>query len=353
MIGWFQGAIMRVAVCLALAFVPAISSSSPAAAQEFGIAAKKPVVAAACKLCPWGTVADVLKEALKAHGYDLQICYTCSRVNNPRYVTRDMKPPQSDTEGSPPPPKGPIDFGITAGYYVRDAYQGILEYAGDKPRNNLRLIARVEIPNYAVIAVKASSGITDLHQIKEKHLPVRIITTESAGNLPILKYYGITRSELESWGGSFVRFVGTMPEDPDAFDVIIASAIYLGGAPEVRPYYLITARNDMRFLPMPEDLRQIMVKEAGMELVDMPTALFRGVDHPIPTVGTSARVVYGLNTMPDDFTYTIAQALDERHDLMRWVHMPLSYDPKTVTQLPPVPLHPGAARYYREVGYLK
>jgi TRAP-type uncharacterized transport system substrate-binding protein len=109
----------------------------------------------------------------------------------------------------------------------------------------------------------------------------------------------------------------------------------------------------MRFLPMPEDLRDIMVKEVNMEKVDMPTALFRGVDHPIPTVGTSARVVYGLDTLPADFTYTIAQALDERHDLMRLVHMPLSYDPHTVTQLPPVPLHPGAERYYRQVGYLK
>jgi uncharacterized protein len=343
----------RIVFCAAVVVVAVIAGSGSAPAQELGLAAKKPIVAAACKLCPWGTIADVLKQALKAHGYDLQICYTCSRVNNPRYVTGDMKPPQSDTEGSPPPPNGPIDFGITTGYFVRDAYLGELEYAGDPPRKNLRLIARVEIPNYAVIAVKASSGITDLHQIKDKHLPVRIITTESAANLPILRYYGITRKELESWGGSFVRFVGTMPEDPDNFDVIIASAVYLGGAPEVRPYYLITARHDMRFLPMPQDLRETMVKEAGMELVDMPTALFRGVDMPVPTVGTSARVVYGLDTLPPDFAFTVAQALDERHDLMRWVHMPLSYDPKTVTQLPPVPLHPGAERYYREVGYLK
>jgi TRAP transporter TAXI family solute receptor len=353
MIGDFNRALLRVAFCAAFIAIAAFASNGPAASQELGLAAKKPIVAAACKLCPWGTVADVLKEALKPHGYDLQICYTCSRVNNPRYVTGDMKPPRSDTEGSPPPPDGPIDFGITAGYYVRDAYLGTLEYAGDAPRQNLRLIARVEIPNYAVIAVKASSGITDLHQIKDKHLPVRIITTENSGNLPILKYYGITRKELESWGGSFVPFVGTMPEDPDNFDVIIASAIYLGGAPEVRPYYLITARHDMRFLPMPEDLRDIMVKEVNMERVNMPTALFRGVDKPVPTVGTSARVVYGRHTLPADFAYTVAQALDERHDLMRWVHMPMSYDPRTVTQLPPVPLHPGAERYYREVGYLK
>lgn len=63
-------------VALLLAF--AVAGSGPSVAEELGLAVKKPVVAAACKLCPWGAIADVLKEALKPQGYDLQICYTCS-----------------------------------------------------------------------------------------------------------------------------------------------------------------------------------------------------------------------------------------------------------------------------------
>src|ERR1700726_812231 len=85
----------------------ALGGAAPSAAQELGLAAKKPVVAAACKLCPWGAIADVLKQALKP-GYDLQICYTCSRGNNPRYVVGTMVPPQTDPEGSPPPPAHPV-----------------------------------------------------------------------------------------------------------------------------------------------------------------------------------------------------------------------------------------------------
>ena len=338
---------------LGLFFALVLGGMGPSHAEDVGLAVKKPVVAASCKLCPWGTIADILKEALKPYGYDLQICYTCSRGNNPRIVAGDVKPPPTDSEGSPPPPNGPIDFGISTGTNVTWAYQGIHDYARDGPRRNFRLIARFDIPNYAVIAVKSSSGITDLHQIKQKRLPVRIITAETTANLPILRYYGITRKELESWGGSYVPFIGTMPQDPDAFDVIIVSAIYLGGAPEVRPYYLITARHDLRFLPMPQDLRETMVREVDMQLVNIPTALFRGVDAPVPSVGTSARAVYAREELPADFVYTIAKALDERRDLMRWVHMPLAYDEHTVTKLPPLPLHSGAERYYREAGYLK
>jgi TRAP transporter TAXI family solute receptor len=338
---------------LALVLSFTVSGFGPSAAEELGVAAKKPVVAAACKLCPWGAIADVLKESLKPAGYDLQICYTCSRGNNPRYVVGTMRPPQTDPEGSPPPPDHPIEFGITSGSSVQWMYEGTHDYAKDGGHKELRLIARVDVANYAVIMVKASTGITDLRQIKEKRLPVRIITTESTGNMPILKYYGITRKELESWGGSYVHFVGTLPEDPDAFDVVIMNNLYLGGAPEMRPYYLITAKNDMRFLPMPQDLREQMVKETGGELVNIPTALFRGVDAPVPSVGTSARAIYAKADFSADFAYTIAKSLNEHRDLFRWTHVPFTYDGRLVTKLPPVPVHPGAERYYREVGYLK
>jgi hypothetical protein len=232
-------------------------------------------------------------------------------------------------------------------------YEGSHDYARDGGHKELRLIARVDVANYAVMMVKASTGITDLRQIKERRLPVRIITTESAGNMPILKYYGITRKELESWGGAFVHFVGTLPEDPDAFDVVIMNNLYLGGAPEMRPYYLITAKYDMRFLPMPQDLRESMAKDVGGELVNIPTALFRGVDAPVPSVGTSSRAIYAKADFSADFAYTIAQSLDQHRDLFRWTHVPFTYDSRLVTRLPPVPLHPGAERYYREAGYLK
>jgi len=338
-------------VALLLAF--AVAGSGPSVAEELGLAVKKPVVAAACKLCPWGAIADVLKEALKPQGYDLQICYTCSRGNNPRYVVGTMTPPQTDPEGSPPPPNHPIEFGITSGSSVQWMYEGSHDYAKDGGHKELRLIARVDVANYAVMMVKASTGITDLRQIKEKRLPVRVITTESTGNMPILKYYGITKKELESWGGSYVHFVGTLPEDPDAFDVVIMNNLYLGGAPEMRPYYLITAKYDMRFLPMPQDLRENMVKDVGGQRVNIPTALFRGVNAPVPSVGTSARAVYANQDLSADFAYTIAKSLDENRELFRWTHVPFTYDSRLVTKLSPVPLHSGASRYYREVGYLK
>src|SRR5262245_15659962 len=101
---------------LAFNLVAAVGSAPPAAAQQNGLAAKRPIVAAACIDCPWGTVANVLKIALQPYGYELQICYTCERSNNPRIVTGEVKMPPTDPENSPPPPAGAaVDFGISSG----------------------------------------------------------------------------------------------------------------------------------------------------------------------------------------------------------------------------------------------
>ena len=59
--------------------------------------------------------------------------------------------------------------------------------------------------------------------------------------------------------------------------------------------------------------------------------------------------------MPDDFAYTLAKALDEHQDLFQWANsgMNFSYNWRTVWKAFDVPLHPGAAKYYRERGYMK
>src|ERR1044071_6646047 len=135
-------AAFRLAFGVALMLALAAAGAAPSSAEDLGLAAKKPVVAAACKLCPWGAIADGLKEALKPQGYDLQICHTCSCSNNPRYVVGTMKPPQTDPEGSPPPPNHPIEFGITSGSSVRWMYEGSHDYA--QPSNRIRHHVGVE-----------------------------------------------------------------------------------------------------------------------------------------------------------------------------------------------------------------
>ncbi len=85
----------------------------------------------------------------------------------------------------------------------------------------------------------------------------------------------------------------------------------------------------------------------------IPMGYMRGVDRRIPTVTRDRHVIYVRDDAPDTFTYTLAKALDEHQDLFHTLGQPYWYDPRVVATTDVIPLHPGAAKYYKERGYLK
>jgi uncharacterized protein len=325
-------------------------------AAQYGVAAKRPVLQAACQYCPWGALGDVVKKAMSFYGYDVQICYACSGDDGARIVSKRLLPPEvSDrqfAEGTGLQPRAPIDFGVTNSEYVQRAYEGKENYQKDGPLTNLRSIARIESPAYLMIAVARSSGITDLHQIAEKKMPVRIMAGVAGGlgNIDVvLKYYGFTRQDVVSWGGKILN--GNALLRNTDFDLILGVGV-LANYPEGGMWYEMTQKKDLVFFPVPEPLRQKLAKENGGVLVDLPFRYMVGVgDGPIPSVGFSGTAVYGRDDLPDAFVYDLAKALDVKRDLIRWTNQPFSYDPMTVANGGGVPLHPGAAKYYRERGY--
>jgi TRAP-type uncharacterized transport system substrate-binding protein len=106
-------------------------------------------------------------------------------------------------------------------------------------------------------------------------------------------------------------------------------------------------------LPLPDALRDRLVKEMGYVRVDLPVHYFRGVRTPVATAGRSGQSIIMRDDAPDWFAYDVAKAVDAHKGRLKWFIRPYSYDPQAVWKAIDVPLHPGAERYYREVGYMK
>jgi uncharacterized protein len=344
------GSVLRVT----LAIVVALGIAAAAGAQQTGIAVKKPVFGGACKDCPWGAMAEIVQSAMQPYGYDVRVCYTCSGLDAPRIVAGAKRGPAPGPRARTAiaPPDGPVDFGATAVHFLWEAYQGTGKYASDPPMKQLRLLANIQDPLWLVVAAKKGSGITDLRQIKEKKLPVRILgNLEASYSDAVLAYYGITPKELESWGGRMVR---TAPEGGPRVeaDVIITEASR-GLPPEFSLMHEISQAMDLVYLDLPADLLADMAKRFDLERHDIPVGFLRGVDRRIPTVARSGTVVYTRADVSDAFAYAVAKALDEQQGLFAWSNNTFSYNRYTVWKAFGVPLHPGAARYYKERGYLK
>jgi TRAP-type uncharacterized transport system substrate-binding protein len=322
-----------------------------------GIAAKKPVYAGGCKACPFGELGYVTKEALAFYGYDVHVCTTCATS----LAATDMSLKETKQQAEPDPYSSfrllientpPVVPDISTGNDV--LMSRLLHGEGDSPgsipsiKSNLRLIVALNTPTWYVVAVRRSLGITSLTQLKNR----RDIWIYGGANSPVLKYYGLTREMLQKNGGGFVS--GSDREHRASADVWIGDLASLTGTWENRMWGEITQMNDLTFLQLDEALLDQLVSTGEYERSMLPLAYFRGVDRPIRTVSRTGATytIYVRDDAPDDFAYTMAKAFYEHRDIFRRQLTPFYYDSELATKSV-LPLHPGAAKYYKEIGFLK
>jgi TRAP transporter TAXI family solute receptor len=315
---------------------------------------KRPVMAAACETgCPWGELGDFVKEAMEPYGYSVIICRNCNRWYGPRLVSENDYPPQLDEinleDGVNVRIDARVDFGVTSSAMLSSAYNDKL--VGEGPFRNLRLIAKIEDPFYYLVAVKKESGIKDLSSIKQQHLPVRIMGVD--GNMmAILKYYGITADDIKTWGGD--TRVTVEEALKGEFDIIAGFLASPSMNPESSYWTVLSQKFDLYFLELPENLLKLIAQQnVDAEFVEVQNNLLKGVNRRIKTLGRSGEAIFARDDTPEQAVYDLAKAIDENHGALKWFIRIYTYDPKTVWKNFGVPLHPGAEKYYREVGYMK
>jgi uncharacterized protein len=117
----------------------------------------------------------------------------------------------------------------------------------------------------------------------------------------------------------------------------------------------IATINDIIVLPLPEKAIQGMAAK-GWTPATMSANLFRGQTVPVKTVKIASNIVAAAS-VPESAIYTFTRTIIENAAKLPKIHAALGdFDPKHAAD--PVlngncPLHPGAAKYYKEAGLLK
>src|SRR5262245_23964411 len=85
---------MMLLVALTFAGYRAVhAQNGGAAAKSTGYSVKKPVFGGACPTCPWGSIGDVVKEAVGHYGWDVQMCYYCAGGSTEARIVAGAKVP--------------------------------------------------------------------------------------------------------------------------------------------------------------------------------------------------------------------------------------------------------------------
>ncbi len=240
--------------------------------------------------------------------------------------------------------RGEVAFSL--GDSLSDAWKGDAEAGFKAPLKKLRGVAGI-YPNYIQIVASAESGIKTLADLRGKRLSVGAPRSGTELNArAILKAAGIGYKDLGKVEYlSFGESVELMKNRQ--LDATLQSAGL--GVASLRD--LSTAMKIV-VVAVPADV-VAKVGDPAYQAASIPAKTYDGQEVDVPTAaitnflvtheGVSADVIYQITKA----LYTNLDAMTSAHSAAKAIRL------ENAVKGMPVPLHPGAERYYREVGLLK
>ena len=231
--------------------------------------------------------------------------------------------------------------------------------AYDRQHRNLRALAgglnRVWMAALVPEEYIRRTGHQTLAEVLEADQPLRVVMKPRGSVVPVVadilfESFGTSRQRILDQGGQIIQVaasqVGSILRNGRA-DLYLETVIR--GHPTVTE---VSTTTPVRFLDLPEETITRMVGP-GVERTPMPD-WFKGQRGPLDSVNMGTVLITHRDT-PDELAYLVAKTVCEGRDKMARAHRAWDdFDPEAAArpEKTGIPLHSGAARYYRERGWL-
>ena len=198
------------------------------------------------------------------------------------------------------------------------------------------------------------TGISTIEELVEKQQPVRLIIKKngSFGELAAERVFGVFGVDINNppaWLTVEKTSGGAIKDglSDDNYDLTID---HIGaGQANTTELCLNHAMYDVQL----SDATLAALCEQGFDYVTVPAGTWNGQDVEIKTVGSQQCIIVSAD-MDEEVAYQITKALCENRDILVNTSAVLAnFDPAVAGSkaLTGCELHPGAARYYEEMGY--
>ena len=237
------------------------------------------------------------------------------------------------------------ELALALGDAVADAWKGEAEAGFKAPLDKLRAIAAA-YSNYIQIVASAESGIKTLADLKGKSISVGAPKSGTELNArAIFKAAGLTYEDINKV--EFLPYAESMELMKNhQLDATLQSS-GLGMA----AYRDLAAMMAVRFIPIPDAVVEKIGSPAYQPGV-IPANTYDGQTEDVPTAAI-ANIFVSQSRVSDELAYEMTKLMFTNLDRLSAAHAAakgIKLD-KAAKRLP-IPLHPGAERYYKEVGAL-
>lgn len=239
--------------------------------------------------------------------------------------------------------RGDSDLALALADTVYQAYSGTGAFE-DRHLPDIRALGSV-YPNAVQLVTLADSGITSLQDLKGKRVSVGAPGSGTELNArALLEANGITYDDISQQRLNF-------NETADALrDGDIDAGFWSVGPPTSSILNLATTR-DIRLISFAEEeIARAMEQEPVFAPYTLRAGTYDGVDEDVQTISIP-NVLAVHADMSEELAYQITKVKFEQVEYLISVH-PAANDTTVEFSLTstPVPLHPGAIRYYEEIG---
>jgi len=238
------------------------------------------------------------------------------------------------------------EAGISLGDSVSNAWKGNEEAGFKAPLKNLRTIAAL-YPNFIHFVATADSGIKTLADIKGKRISIGAPKSGTELNVrAILQAANISLDDFSRVEHlSYAESVELMKNKQ--LDVTLLSSGL--GVAALRD--LATSHNVV-FLSIPPDIVAKM-GDPAFQVGTIPAKTYEGQNSDVSTISIQNYLVTHKD-VPTQTVYTMTKSMFENLDQMIAAHSAAkAIKIDNAAKTPPAPFHPGAEKYYREVGLIK
>jgi uncharacterized protein len=275
-----------------------------------------------------GALTEVLNEVGGDRGWKITAEATSGSQENIRRLT-----------------SGELDFALSNAAITYHAVRGSEGWDQAYPVRSVMTLA----PNVALFIAPRGSGVTTIQDLRGKRV---VIGPAGAGFeffvQPLLRAHGLSYDDFSPLNATQAAAVDMLSDGS-------AAAAFIGGAVPTASITQAAASMDIVFVPYDEAaMDRLSAEFPFFERATIPANTYRGQTENFNSLDTGSMHLITAADADEQLVYDITRTLYENRELVVQKHAAgRSINPGNVVRDVGTEFHPGAIRYYREIGIWK
>jgi TRAP transporter TAXI family solute receptor len=243
---------------------------------------------------------------------------------------------------------GELDMGVCQSDWQYHAYNGTSKFKDKGPNKDLRAVFSVHPEPFTVVA-RADSGIKDFEDIKGRRVNIGNPGSGQRGTMEVLmEAYGWTKDTFK-----LASELKSAEQSQALCDNKIDAFVFTVGHPSGSIKEATTTCDSVLVNVTGPVVAKLVEKHPYYRWATIPGGMYRGNPGDVKTFGVGATFVSSAK-VPEEVIYNVVKAVFENFDDFKKLHPAFSVLKKEemIKDGLSAPLHPGAAKYYKEAGLM-